>query len=65
MKMNKTIFREYDIRGKTDIDYDEEFAYTLARATATHAQKYNAKFFTLGAIAGSHPTDTPKRSSQD
>lgn len=48
MKMNKTIFREYDIRGKTDIDYDEEFAYTLARATATHAQKYNAKFFTLG-----------------
>jgi len=48
MKMNPSIFREYDIRGKADVDFDEEFAYTLALATATHAKKYNARSFTLG-----------------
>lgn len=48
MKMNPSIFREYDIRGKADVDFDEEFAFTLARATATHAKKYKARSFTLG-----------------
>ena len=48
MKMNPSIFREYDIRGKADIDFDEEFAHTLARAVATHGKRYNAKKYTLG-----------------
>jgi len=40
MKMNPHIFREYDIRGVADKDFDAEFAYALARAAATHGRKY-------------------------
>ena len=36
MKMNPVIFREYDIRGVFDQDFDTEFAETLARAFVTH-----------------------------
>ncbi len=48
MKMNPHIFREYDIRGVAEKDFDTEFAYTLARATATHGQKYGFKKATVG-----------------
>lgn len=34
MIMNPSIFREYDIRGVADKDFDQEFAYNLGRAFA-------------------------------
>lgn len=36
MKINRTIFRQYDVRGFVDIDLTENFAYNLAKATATY-----------------------------
>lgn len=36
MKMNPVIFREYDIRGVFNQDFDTDFAETLARAFVTH-----------------------------
>jgi len=48
MKMNPYIFREYDVRGGAEVDFDGEFAYTLARATATHGQKYGARKMMVG-----------------
>ena len=48
MKMNPHIFREYDIRGVAEMDFDKEFATTLARAVATHGAKYGAKKLTVG-----------------
>jgi phosphomannomutase/phosphoglucomutase len=38
MKMNPTIFREYDIRGIAESDFDAEFARRLGRAVATRVQ---------------------------
>ena len=35
MKMNPTIFREYDIRGVAGSDFDEGFAYALGRAVGS------------------------------
>lgn len=35
MKMNPTIFREYDIRGVAGEDFDEAFAHALGRAVGT------------------------------
>jgi phosphomannomutase/phosphoglucomutase len=35
MKMNPTIFREYDIRGVAGSDFDEDFALELGRAAGT------------------------------
>jgi len=35
MKMNPTIFREYDIRGIAGRDFDEDFAHILGRAVGT------------------------------
>jgi phosphomannomutase/phosphoglucomutase len=35
MKMNPTIFREYDIRGVAGSDFDEAFAHALGRAVGT------------------------------
>ena len=35
MKLNKEIFREYDIRGIWEIDIDEEVSYHIGRAYAT------------------------------
>jgi len=48
MKMNPNIFREYDIRGVAEADFDKEFAYQLARAVATHGRKYNARKMAVG-----------------
>lgn len=36
MKMNPVIFREYDIRGVVDQDFDSEFAYVLGRSYITY-----------------------------
>lgn len=36
MKMNPVIFREYDIRGIYETDFDLKFAYELGRAFATY-----------------------------
>lgn len=39
MKMNPVIFREYDVRGVYNEDFDAEFAYHLARAHAKFISK--------------------------
>lgn len=39
MKMNPTIFREYDIRGIAERDMDEDFARALGRAVATRLRE--------------------------
>lgn len=39
MKMNPVIFREYDIRGVFDKDFDVEFAFHLGRAYITYLTK--------------------------
>ena len=41
--MKRNIFREYDIRGRADVDYDEEFARNLGRAIAADIVKRNGK----------------------
>lgn len=46
--MNTAIFREYDIRGVADRDYDEEFVRRLGRAFATHARGRGAKRVSVG-----------------
>lgn len=38
---NKTIFREYDIRGRYNIDFDDAFAYALGRAFAKFCLQEN------------------------
>jgi len=40
MKMNPVIFREYDIRGVVDQDFDIEFAENLGRAYVSYQNKY-------------------------
>ena len=39
MKNNPVIFREYDIRGVYDTDFDKEFAYHLGRAFVTYVRR--------------------------
>ncbi len=39
MKINRTIFRQYDVRGFVGEDLTEDFAYNLARATASYYRK--------------------------
>lgn len=39
MIMNSVIFREYDIRGVYNTDFDKKFAFTLARAFITYLRK--------------------------
>jgi phosphomannomutase/phosphoglucomutase len=41
--MKKEIFREYDIRGRADIDYDVNFAETLGKAIGTEIRKRDGK----------------------
>ena len=36
MKLDQVIFREYDIRGVYDEQFDDEFAYHLGRAFAAY-----------------------------
>ncbi len=46
--MNSNIFREYDIRGKADVDFDSEFAYALGRAYGTLAAEKGGKTVSVG-----------------
>ncbi len=40
MKMNSVIFREYDIRGEVNIDFDTDFAFQLGNAFISYLNKY-------------------------
>jgi phosphomannomutase / phosphoglucomutase len=46
--MNPAIFREYDIRGVADRDYDAEFARQLGRAYATFVEPTRARRVSVG-----------------
>ena len=48
MKINATIFREYDIRGYVDKDLSEEFAYLLGRAYGTLARDASKDMIAIG-----------------
>ncbi len=48
MNVNPAIFREYDIRGVADKDYDVEFARLLGRAYATYVADKNVKRISVG-----------------
>ncbi len=41
MKMNSVIFREYDIRGVFETDFDLDFAYELGRAFTTYVVEHS------------------------
>ena len=40
MKLNKLMFREYDIRGIYGEDIDEEISYLIGRAYASNLKKH-------------------------
>ncbi|MDI6725913.1 MAG: phosphomannomutase/phosphoglucomutase [Smithellaceae bacterium] len=46
--MNKEVFREYDIRGEVDRDFNEEFVYDLGRAIGTLARSRSVTSMTIG-----------------
>lgn len=46
--MNPAIFREYDIRGIADSDFDSDFAFTLGRAYGTYARGQGKKRVAVG-----------------
>ncbi|MDZ4164577.1 MAG: phosphomannomutase/phosphoglucomutase [Smithellaceae bacterium] len=46
--MNKEVFREYDIRGEVDRDFNEEFVYDLGRAIGTLARSRGVTAMTIG-----------------
>lgn len=48
MKLNKLMFREYDIRGIWKEDIDEEISYYLGRAFATKLLSFNKKKMIVG-----------------
>ena len=47
-EINKSIFREYDIRGIYGVDLNEDVAYTLGRSFATYIKKYNSSKVIVG-----------------
>lgn len=47
-EINKSIFREYDIRGIYGVDLNEDVAYTLGRSFATYIKKYNSNKVIVG-----------------
>ncbi len=47
MQVNRTIFRQYDVRGIVGQDLTDEFAYTLARGTASFFRKKNPSLTTV------------------
>ncbi len=49
--VNPAIFREYDIRGIADVDYDAGFARLLGRAYATYVADKNVKRVSVGRDA--------------
>ena len=48
MKLNKNIFREYDIRGVYGIDIDEEVSYLIGRAFGSKLVRLNKKVTLVG-----------------
>ena len=46
--INKSIFREYDIRGIYEEDLNEDVAYTLGRSFATYIKRYNSNRTIVG-----------------
>ena len=46
--MNPAIFREYDIRGIADTDFDRDFAFTLGQAYGTYALGQGKKRVAVG-----------------
>ncbi len=45
---NPLVFREYDVRGVVDKDFNEEFIFNLGRAIGTYAAKKRIKNMTIG-----------------
>ena len=48
MKVNESIFREYDIRGIVGADIDEKFAYTFGQAFGTFLTQKGVKKALVG-----------------
>jgi phosphomannomutase/phosphoglucomutase len=48
VELNPTIFREYDIRGVADRDFDAEFARSLGQAFGTLALEHGARRVSVG-----------------
>ena len=46
--MNPLVFREYDIRGVVETDFDDDFVVDLGRAYATILQRAGKSTVTLG-----------------
>jgi len=53
VKVNESIFREYDIRGIAGVDIDEKFAYTFGQAFGTFLTQKGAKYALVGYDARS------------
>ncbi|MBR4489850.1 phosphomannomutase, partial [bacterium] len=47
MKINRTIFRQYDVRGYVNVDLTDDFAYNLARGCASFYKKKLPSFKTV------------------
>jgi len=47
MQVNRTIFRQYDVRGIVGQDLTDEFAHTLARGAASYFKKKNPSLTTV------------------
>jgi phosphomannomutase/phosphomannomutase/phosphoglucomutase len=59
MEINDEIFREYDIRGKYNIDYDDRFAFLLGRAFVIFSQKYINKPLKIALGKDARHSSTP------
>jgi phosphomannomutase/phosphoglucomutase len=46
--MNPHVFREYDVRGVVDKDFNEEFVFNLGRVIGTYAARHKIKTMTIG-----------------
>src|SRR4051794_15562025 len=46
--MNPRVFREYDIRGVADVDFDDAASADLGRAVGTYLARAGARRITLG-----------------
>jgi len=46
--MNRSVFREYDIRGNADADFPDDFVADLGRATGAYLAERGARRITLG-----------------
>ncbi len=48
--MNPLVFREYDIRGVVETDFDDDFIVDLGRAYATILHRVGRSTVTLGRV---------------